>query len=100
MFQPPVRGDLLFHELIRAEQYWTLGIESFASYYVQGFLAGAGYDGIPLEWQRYVRKAEAAFSVEREVLARLAEGASGQHHDREGEDIGQVYRAPWSACRR
>ncbi len=42
-------NDLLFHELVHVEQYRQLGIRRFSELYVRGFLAGGGYDGIPLE---------------------------------------------------
>jgi hypothetical protein len=45
--------QLLFHELVHVEQYRQLGIDRFAQLYVQGFLTGGGYDGIPLEMQAY-----------------------------------------------
>ncbi|MBZ5563700.1 MAG: hypothetical protein LAP13_14925 [Acidobacteriia bacterium] len=44
---------LLFHELVHVEQYRQLGIPRFAELYVQGFLAGGGYDAIPLESNAY-----------------------------------------------
>ena len=44
---------LLFHELVHVEQYHQLGVNRFADLYVRGFLAGGGYDGIPLETEAY-----------------------------------------------
>ena len=49
----PVSSGLLFHELVHVEQYRQLGIRRFAELYVRGFLAGGGYDGIPLEVNAY-----------------------------------------------
>ena len=45
----PFTDGLLFHELVHVVQYRQLGIARFAELYVRGFLAGGGYDGIPLE---------------------------------------------------
>jgi hypothetical protein len=44
---------LLFHELVHVEQYRQLGIPRFADLYIRGFLAGGGYDQIPLERNAY-----------------------------------------------
>ena len=71
---------LLFHELVHAEQYRQLGIARFADLYVRGFLAGGGYDGIPLEMNayqlgaRFERDPRAIFSVENEVSAWVSAG--------------------------
>jgi hypothetical protein len=40
---------LLFHELVHTVQYRLLGVKRFAHLYVRGFLAGGGYNCIPLE---------------------------------------------------
>ena len=45
---------LLFHELVHVEQYRQLGIPRFAELYVRGFLAGGGYDTIPLEANAHI----------------------------------------------
>jgi len=69
----PFSSGLLFHEFVHAEQYRQLGIPCFADLYGRGFLAGGGYDGIPLEINAYALGArfESAphtpFSVESEV---------------------------------
>jgi hypothetical protein len=71
--------ELLFHELVHVEQYRQLGIERFASLYVRGFLAGGGYDGIPLELnayslgERFARDPAGRFSVS-EVVAEWVRG--------------------------
>jgi len=71
---------LLFHELVHVEQYRQLGIDRFAELYVRGFLAGGGYDGIPLEinayelGERFEQDPDSKFSVEREVATRIREG--------------------------
>ncbi len=76
----PFSDALLFHELVHVEQYRQLGIERFAALYVRGFLAGGGYDGIPLERNAYALGArfEAAsgqtFLVADEVATWLREG--------------------------
>ena len=70
----PFTNGLLFHELVHVEQYRRLGVTRFAELYVQGFLTGGGYDGIPLEVHAYGLGArfEASprqrFSVSDEVL--------------------------------
>src|SRR5882762_9192172 len=76
---------LLFHELVHVEQYRQLGsVRGFANLYVNGFLSGGGYDGIPLEVNAYALGARFeseptnSFSVESEVstfLANLAQQA-------------------------
>jgi len=69
----PFTDQLLFHELVHAVQYQKLGVDEFAERYVQGFLEGGGYDGIPLEINAYELDARFAknpgkhFSVESEV---------------------------------
>jgi len=40
---------LLFHELVHVVQYRLLGVKAFSRLYVNGFFAGGGYHGIPLE---------------------------------------------------
>jgi hypothetical protein len=63
----------LFHELVHVVQYRVLGLRRFAQLYVKGFLAGGGYEGIPLERQayqlgtRFDRWPGTVFSVEEEV---------------------------------
>jgi hypothetical protein len=49
----PFTNGLLFHELVHVEQYRQLGIPRFSELYVDGFLTGGGYDGIPLEVHAY-----------------------------------------------
>ena len=44
---------LLFHELVHVVQYAQLGVKEFGARYVSGFVAGGGYDGIPLEKNAY-----------------------------------------------
>ena len=71
----PFSDGLLFHELVHVEQYRQLGVPRFAALYVRGFVAGGGYDGIPLEMSAYAlgAKFESApqqpFSVESEVAS-------------------------------
>jgi hypothetical protein len=73
------RGTL-FHELVHAVQYRVLGLRRFAKLYVQGFLDGAGYEGIPLERQayeletRFSRNPKEVFSVEEDVIRRHEAG--------------------------
>ncbi len=72
--------DTLFHELVHVVQYRVLGLRRFARLYVQGFLAGGGYEGIPLERQayelgaRFESRPEDIFSVEEDVIRRLETG--------------------------
>jgi hypothetical protein len=69
---------LLFHELVHVEQYAQLGVDPFARLYVQGFLSGGGYEGIPIEIQAYTldsrfhRAPGKTFSVADEVRAAIA----------------------------
>jgi len=76
----PFSEGLLFHELVHVEQYRQLGLPRFAELYVRGFLAGGGYDGIPLERNAYLlqdrfeRDPEIWFSVADEVTAWIGEG--------------------------
>jgi hypothetical protein len=62
---------------VHVEQYRQLGIGRFAELYVRGFLAGGGYDGIPLEMQAYALDKRFAlapdqrFSVADEVTAAI-----------------------------
>src|ERR1039457_2000817 len=46
-------NGLLFHELVHVEQYRQLRIPRCSELYVDGFLTGVGYDGIPLEVHAY-----------------------------------------------
>lgn len=75
----PFTNGLLFHELVHVEQYRRLGVTRFAELYVQGFLTGGGYDGIPLEAQayelgaRYETNPRQRFQVGDEVLAWIEE---------------------------
>ncbi len=76
----PFSRGMLFHELVHVEQYRQLGIDRFAELYVRGFLAGGGYDVIPLEVNAYILAAQyeagelPAFSVADEVRKWIAEG--------------------------
>ena len=45
----PFTPALLFHELVHVVQYRLLGVEGFASAYVQALLAGKAYGATPLE---------------------------------------------------
>ena len=57
----PMGLPLLFHELTHVVQYRLLGLDRFAALYVHGFLAGGGYDGIPLE--------QCAYALERRFIS-------------------------------
>jgi hypothetical protein len=50
----PFNDSLLFHELVHVEQYRQLGISSFSTLYVRGFLERGGYEEIPLERNAYM----------------------------------------------
>lgn len=71
--------DLLFHELVHAEQYRQLGLNNFSYLYVRGFLCGGGYYAIPLEQNAYVlgaryeRAPKTHFSVAEEVSRWIVE---------------------------
>jgi hypothetical protein len=70
----------LFHELVHVAQYRALGVRRFARLYVNGFLEGGGYEGIPLEKQafeleeRFTRNPNSVFSVEEDVVQREKAG--------------------------
>ena len=76
----PFTDGLLFHELVHVEQYRQFGIPRFSELYVQGFLSGGGYDGIPLEanayelGRRFERDHRQEFSVADEVARWAREG--------------------------
>jgi hypothetical protein len=76
----PFTAPLLFHELVHVEQYRQLGVERFAELYVNGFLSGGRYEGIPLEINAYGLEGvfrnspHGRFSVEDEVSAWIREG--------------------------
>jgi hypothetical protein len=73
--------EVLFHELVHAEQYRQLGVKRFAELYVYGFLAGGSYAGIPLEVNAYELAGrfedgrEETFSVEAEVASWISHRA-------------------------
>ena len=73
-------NEVLFHELVHAEQYRQLGIHRFAEHYVRGFLKGGGYYGIPLELNAYELEKRFgtdrahSFSVANEVREWIREG--------------------------
>lgn len=73
-------NGLLFHELVHVEQYRQLGIPRFASLYVNGFLTGGGYEGIPLERNaymlgaRYEANPHQRFSVSDDVAGWVRQG--------------------------
>jgi len=64
---------LLFHELVHVVQYAQLGPKEFAARYVNGFIKGGSYEGIPLEKNAYAlegrfsKNATQVFSVDDEV---------------------------------
>lgn len=76
----PLADGLLFHELVHVEQYRQLGIRRFAELYVRGFLAGGGYEGIPLEANayelggRFEANRQKQFCVAEEVAKWVREG--------------------------
>jgi hypothetical protein len=76
----PFTDRLLFHELVHVVQYSKLGLSGFAVKYVEGFLLGGGYEGIPLEINAYHLDSEFAahpekhFSVESEVQSCITAG--------------------------
>lgn len=63
----------LFHELVHVVQFQKMGLEAFAARYVNGFLSGGGYSGIPLERNayeldaRFVADSSRAFDVDAAV---------------------------------
>jgi hypothetical protein len=75
--QSAMSDELLFHEMVHAEQYRQLGVARFAAAYVRGFADGGfTHEGIPLEHNaialtaRFGAKKE--FSVREEVGSWLA----------------------------
>lgn len=74
----PFTEGLLFHELVHVEQYRQLGVSNFSALYVRGFLAGGGYEGIPLErnayslGERFEKDPTKRFSVADEVAEWIA----------------------------
>jgi hypothetical protein len=76
----PLTDRLLFHELVHVVQYEKLGLATFAARYVNGFLSGGFYEGIPLERNAYELDARFAaeptrpFSVEAEIQAWIDKG--------------------------
>jgi hypothetical protein len=75
----PFTAALLFHELVHVEQYRQLGVDRFAELYVNGFLSGGSYEGIPLEINAYGLEGlfrntpHRRFSVENEVSVWIRE---------------------------
>lgn len=75
----PFTNGLLFHELVRVEQYWQLGVARFADLYLRGFLNGGGYFEIPLEQsayslgEQYIKYPSKHFSVADEVTRWILE---------------------------
>jgi hypothetical protein len=75
----PLDDDLLFHELVHAEQYRQLGVQGFADAYVKGALERGNYHGVPLEEQaymlggRFALNPEETFPVADEVAAWVSE---------------------------
>jgi hypothetical protein len=74
----PFTEGLLFHELVHVEQYRQLDVSKFSALYVRGFLAGGGYEGIPLErnayslGERFEKDPTTQFSVADEVAEWIA----------------------------
>jgi hypothetical protein len=62
---------LLFHELVHAVQYAQLGTTEFASRYVNGFIKGGSYEGIPLEKSAY--ELEARFNKDKTTAFSVAD---------------------------
>jgi hypothetical protein len=64
---------LLFHELVHVAQYAQMDLKEFAARFVNGFIQGGSYGGIPLEKQAHALEARFSqgsgnpFSVDDEV---------------------------------
>jgi hypothetical protein len=75
----PLDNELLFHELVHAEQYRQLGVRGFAKACVKGALEEGSYHAIPLEDQAYMLGArfglnpEESFPVGHEVATWISE---------------------------
>ena len=73
---------VLLHECVHVTQFRLLGVERFAGLYVRGFLAGGGYEQIPLEVcanylvDRHAQEGK-PFNVEEEVLKWIKAGRFG-----------------------
>jgi hypothetical protein len=70
---------LLFHELVHVAQFRLLGVPTFATLYVTGFLAEGTYEGIPLE--RCASALEERFSLGREPFSLEAAVVTWIEHD-------------------
>jgi hypothetical protein len=66
-------GALLFHELVHVAQYAQMDMKEFAARFVNGFIQGGSYEGIPLEKMahalesRFSQDPTQVFSVDDEV---------------------------------
>ncbi len=75
VFQVPYTPEMLFHELVHAEQFRQLGTQKFMQHYVKGFLASGRFEDILLERhgfelaRRYAQQPQEAFSVAAAVQA-------------------------------
>lgn len=70
--------EVLFHELVHAEQYRQLGISTFVEHYVRGLVRSGSYYRIPLELCAYelekrFETGETPFSVSSEIRTWIAE---------------------------
>lgn len=73
VFHEGIKPRTLFHGLVHAQQFASLGLEKYAGLYLRGFLRTRSWQGIPLEEQaykleeRFVIVPPKPFSVEEEV---------------------------------
>jgi hypothetical protein len=80
VFNEPVTGRVLFHELVHVVQYEKLGLTKFAAKYVRGFLSGGSYEANPLEMNaneldgRFATGQTKAFSVAADVQSWIDRG--------------------------
>jgi hypothetical protein len=61
LLRSPSHGRTLFHGLVHAQQMAALGLETYASFYLRGFLKTRSWTSIPLEAQAF--QLEARFSM-------------------------------------
>jgi hypothetical protein len=61
VFNEAIAGRTLFHGLVHAQQMAALGLETYVSFYLRGFLKTRSRTSIPLEAQAF--QLEARFSM-------------------------------------
>jgi hypothetical protein len=81
VFNEGIAPRTLFHGLVHAQQFASLGLELYVGFYVRGFLATRSWTRIPLEAQafkleeRFMSSPPKPFSVEEEVKLSVVQGS-------------------------